>query len=601
MNLTKWWSSTTTTEKIIVPVNLSGFASSKDLTFNLIKSSDDDSAKWSQILNLQKNNFPSAISSDKILASFINQGSKVGITKDDIVIVNQTTSNRENTTNKAITVYTDDNDGTLRIVYDLSSKNISPSISNTKGDYTYYNFKSKNSYAKITINDSALQSLKKSKAIFQVNINDLISCLNLSSGYYTDPSYWIWTPDVTITSNKKDYIDNCISGVLSGTIAYNYAKDPNASAVSNQNWSVKIDGENSKGFITLTSLLGTNNATSVYYNDAQASKIASSYNYNKVVSEFDNILKSSVLLFNNWTTSDSLIYKISSKENNKISFTLDFKDNVQTSLKDKDNNNLVFDKDWISEIKAKSNVLTFSKTFSFEYDLTHISLSYGLSSDKNSISINDLVSDISGGKELTKEYSGLLPFQFVKKFYNSSNGTYDNFENQFKIISIPSNTEAINYYTIDSVQMVANDNEGVVTVFYTISFPNSGSVVGSSTTSTIVITGFRSTESVSKMWTIICASIASVVGFATICLLIYFLISKYKYSKLRDDYGNGSTDKELNLEASNYRRQIFVNNLNVTRKRNTINKNTLAHRNQKKINKGIREYNKIQKEIKRRK
>lgn len=600
LNLKKWWvtNSSSSIESIIVPVNLSGFATTSQLSFNLVKSSDDDKNKWNNILNLEKNNFPSTITKEQILNNFIIAGAKLNISADDISLVNITNRDDTKNTSNVIVVYANDSDGTLKITYNLSSKNISPSITNTVGEYTYYNFNNRNSYSKITLNENALQSLKKSKAIFQVTISDLISCLNLSSGYSTDPSYWKWDTLISEISNKTQYVDNCIDGILIGKLSYDKSKDIGASGVSDQDSSITFDNSNASGYVTLTSLLGTNNNSSVYYNDAQASKIASSYNYNKVVSEFDNILKSSILFFNNWTTTDNLTYEILSNSNNKITFRLSFKDSIQTNIKDANNNSLVLDDTWISEINKKSSVLKFDNSCSFQYDLTHVTYSYGLTSDDNSISISDLTSNIGGTSKTIKEYSTLLPFQFIEKFYDSSNGTYDNFEKEFKIITIPTDTSAINYYTINSVQMVANDSNGTVTVFYNISFPNSGSVVGSSTTSTIIIKGFKSTENVSKMWTIICSSIASVIGFATICLLMYFLFSKYRYSKLRNDYGTGSKHKELNLESPNYRRKVFSNSSKNIRNRNTINKNTLANSSQKNIRKSIKEYNKFQKEIK---
>lgn len=597
LNINKWWL-TSGTYTIPISIDIRGLATNSTSNFKIVNNSEINSNKYKKILELQKSKYPSNITTKEILDYFLEFGSAIKLTESNISIINKTknTSSSSNTNNntstdKYITVTTNDDDGTLSISWNLTPI-MSPSVTNRNGSYVFNNFLNLNAWSKITLNEKAWSTLKASKSPFQVSVTDIVNSLNLSSGYKTEPQYWIWEPTASVSSNKEAYIKQSIDGNLTGKIKYNKTAAGNVTGnVQDTDLEYTIDSSKGSGFLTIAKLLGGNSTTTLYYNENGASKLASSYDLSKVESDFSNILANSLVFYNSWTTSESMKYTITSSNNSKVVFTLDYKDSIETNLETGDGSKLVLDIEWINAIKASSeNVLALSSSYSFSYNLTSVQYNNNLNSTNNSIGITA----IDESNQTYKKYSEMKPSKFVNSFYNKETNSYRSFLDSFNLVKLPTDSKAINYYYVDDIQLTSNDAEGTVTAYYTFVFPNAGDIEGSSSTSSIILKGFTTNQTLSNNWLMICSIAAAVILLLLASGMGSVFFYKKKINTKRINYGVGSKNQELNLAVS--QRQLGIFNVHKNKIRNTINGNNVI--NTKTANVKAKQYMKLIKEMK---
>ncbi|RXY96149.1 hypothetical protein D8X55_04580 [Malacoplasma penetrans] len=595
LNINKWWLASGV-YTIPISIDISGLATNSTSNFKIVNNSEINPNKYKKILELQKSKCPSNITAKEILDNFLEFGSSIKLTEANISIVNKTKNASSNTntntgTDKYITVTTNDDDGTLSISWNLTQI-MSPSVTNRNGSYVFNNFLNLNAWSKITLNEKAWSTLKTSKSPFQVSVADIINSLNLSSGYKTEPQYWIWEPTVSIASNKEAYVKQSIDGNLTGKIKYNKTEAGNVTGnVQDTDLEFTIDSSKGSGFLTIAKLLGGNSTTTLYYNENGASKLASSYDLSKVESDFSNILANSLVFYNSWTTSESMKYTITSNVDSKIVFTLDYKDSIQTNLETGDGSKLVLDAEWISAIKTSNeNVLALSSSYSFSYNLTSVQYNNNLNSTNNSIGITA----IDESNQTYKKYSEMKPSKFINSFYDKQTNSYRSFLDSFDLVKLPTDTKAINYYYVNDIQLTSNDAEGTVTVYYTFVFPNAGDIEGSSSTSSIILKGFATNQTLSNNWLMICSIAVAVILLLLASGLGSVFFYKKKINTKRINYGIGSKNQELNLAVS--QRQLGIFNVHKNKIRNTINGNNVV--NTKTGNAKAKQYMKLLKEMK---
>ncbi|BAC44586.1 hypothetical protein [Malacoplasma penetrans] len=600
LNITKWWltsaagTGTSNIYTIPVSVNLTGLATNSSLNFQIVNSKDINTTKYNKILEFQRTKYPNEITAQEILDNFIVFGNSLRLTTANVLMINAN-SNSGNTTPQSdqyITVTANNDDGTLAISWNLTSI-ISPSITVKSGSYTFNNFKHLNAWNQITLNDRVWNTLKTSKSPFQINVEDIISALNLSSGYVNDPSYWTWSPTYSESNNKVNYVKQSVDGNFTGTITYNRDKAGVPSTVPESYTKFEITSTHGTGFLTIDKLLGSHFETTLYYNENAASKLASSYDLSKVESDFANILENSLVFYNGWTTSSSVNYQITSTNNSQIVFSLSYKDNIETNLKKADGTNLVLDSEWINGIQSSNNnVLNLASSYSFAYNLTSVEYNYNLTTVDNKI---DIKSVLNSSTTSSIDYTGMKASKFISSFYNGQTNSYDNFLKAFDLVKLPTNTSAINYYYISDVQLTSDDVNGTVTIYYTFTFPNAGDVEGSSSTSSIILSGFLTNQSFSNNWLIICSAIVGIILLMLASGSTSIFVYKKRMNKKRINYGLGSKDYELNLEK--VQRNFSKSDIHKHRVRNTINSYHYGNQNSR-ANRDLKTYSKKLEEVK---
>lgn len=605
LTLKKWW---TDSETINYPIdiNISGLATNSGLKFELVKSKVVDSTKYQQIVNLQETRFPSQITKQEILDSFIVKGSNLNITTDNIQIVNsnQTTRNPESTSN-IITVTTDDNIGTLKIDYDLTPIT-SPSMLNKTGTYTFTNFKQLNTWQKVAVNLSRWESLKKTKMPFQITKKDLVNALELSSSYKTDESYWTWTPSYTLENNKDSYIKQNIDGTLSGTLSYNRqlggTPDSIGENITKIDFTATGDNANGTGFTTIISRMGNSSNLTMSYNREVANKLASSYSYDQVQENLTKILDESVSFYDNWTTVDSLeLSKPTSLSGSELNYEAKFKTrDIRTNFENSNGTKLVLDADWIRMINENSEILKQGSNISFIYNQTVYSWNYDISINSSSFSIQNLSQTSTIPEDELNRYYKQIPSQFAKNFHDSENNTYISFQTKLQLLApnTTTDTSSINYFIIKDVQLFPNDVDGTIEVQYTVSYPNVGnaSSTGKTIYPRIILNGFPTLQGEINAWTYSAIAVGSITILSGGIFGIWVFFNRRKMLNENIKYNKRYSNKNIEIEE----KQMHNKPINSTKQkiRNTRHDYILNQTKNRNVDIRIKNYTKMMKEIK---
>lgn len=618
LNLTKWWisdpkttniSATNNIEKIPITINISGLATNAGLQFSLVLNANVNSNKYAKILEYQKTKYPSQITKQDILNYFIEKGTNLNITEDNIKFVREgnvydsktsvstkeIVENNDNSENIVLIVTTNDDDGTIKIDYDLE-KISSPSALNKTGSGSFTNFLQLNTWQKLSWNETKLINLKKSKMIFQITKEDLIGCLNLSSSYKKDESYWKWTWTNDETTNKSQYIQDNINGDLNLTLEYDRDKGQTPTNVSQDYTKITISkNDKGAGFIPLITSLGTTNSKSVIYSEEKATQLGSAFSFVEAEKNAREIFKQSITFYNNWTTIDSLSFVNPKIINNELMFTPEFNtEKIVTNFKDYNGNNLILDKDWISAISNKSNVFKFTNDFSFKFNQIKFEWNYNIPTIDNQFNINDIIiGDSSKLNSSDLKYFSNLTASTFTNLYKDSNNNYLSFQDKFDLLKIDKNLSEsnINYFVIKNIQLVPNDENGTVLVQYEINYPNivSNSPDGQRVFPSITLTGFKTNASQLHQYIILILIIAIIIVLIGLSFGVYILVDKRKNAIIKQEYRKKQNYKKVSLiEQQKYKNYDFM--YKEQKIRNTINNHTLKSVKDKDYQKSVKNY-----------
>lgn len=603
LNLRKWWlnsDSENLNEVYEIKINLNGLATNNGVKFSVVKNSNISVEKYEQILALQQQKYPSQVTEQEIIDSFLIFGKNVNLTIDDITIVN-VQKKQTNTSSNVIMVYANDNNGTLEIAYDLN-KIISPSVVEKTGSYTFNNFKQLDTWQQISLNSERWTNLRKAKMPFQITKQDIVECLNLSQSYKRDLQYWSWTPTYNLNFDKANYINENIEGELSGLISYNRELGGTPQNVAIEKTKLNINpGNEGFGFLTIQAAMGNNAENCIYYNQTKANQIASSYSKLEAEQKAIEIFKESITFYENWTDINSLIIQAPTTNDNTLFYNLAFNEKeIRTNFLDSNNKKLTLDADWITMIKKNSTVLDLNKVFSFDFNRTVYKWNYGIPISSTIYSIQKMNSNygVIDSQEL-KDFSKLNPSIFVKQFYDKQNNNYLKFQEQFQLLNIDKSLSKndVSYFEVLSVDLVSNDTQGTVFVQYTINYPNIGNVSsgGVTTYPQLIISGFPTIAQRSQVWIITTISICATLILCGVLFSIFVIINRYLKLKNKTKYGFIVNDKQINIKQSNrfLDKKIFSNKGRSAKTRDTLNKDVLNHKKNKIADFRIREYTKI--------
>lgn len=551
-SVNNWWNPATSIS-FSFPIATSGFYTRDSLSFKLVKSANDDSSKWNQI-NALKNKLPSKVTKQEIMKSFYVTGANLKINDTHISITTMQTDGKKNldvaTQSTPIQVIADDDNGTLLINYNLtsiSSSNIP--VDNIIGSYRYSGFLRTGGWDKVTLNTNIFSSLKKNKLAYQITKKEIIDSLNLSSYYSRGEDDWELTID-NADQTTEQFKENIINGTMSFTIKYKATKNGVPDSIPAENYTVKVGGTGNadgNGFMTLGEYVGNK----ITLDSRRMNELTSSMNTEDIKNSINNIISDYSTAKNNWVD-----------VSNQFSFTLDNNQSTDTKLvfNGTPNNELITNIDVISnnnKVKLKldktfqdkllgkqPNLFDDIKKIDVNANITVHNWNHGISNSINNVTYRDL---FAGSSPDNMKYNYVLPSTFVDSFENNQEYGKIEFQKTFNLLKEYSKlnesgqidkTDVI-YYEIKYVQLIPDNESGLVIVNYTVEYPNIKNSSGFTVTINpqMVISGFKTTGQVKGDLNIILLSVVISLVVLAIFTIVIMRVKRNKFVNANNNKG----------------------------------------------------------------
>lgn len=566
-SLKKWWYKLDDNSEFSrfldeTEIQIEGFSKISDLSFRLVISAEVDSTKWNKIQNDYLGKvLPSSLTEQNIIDTFFVKGEKINILTSDIEKVNVDENNstlsfsstKSTQVKKPIYVLYSNQNGTIEIKYDLSSKS-SPSMpsNNVIGSHVYDGFLSTNSTGQIIINQTKFTELKKKRLSNQFSVEDILSVIEAPNIYDTsDVNKWE-------LKYKNNYDTNAFkSDLINGraNFTFKYLKPTDfpviideskytievSSEQTSQDVSLKVDGNGTQKILDY--IWDDRTPSLISFDQNQANIITGYKTLEEIKKDIDSILAETIFINNRWFDTNQLVATINNSEekDKQVKFDLSFKDNKIISNIDIFNNEgkkikLVFDQSLRDEIvKKQSNIFDIPQ-ITFNYDLLNFNWKYGLSSDSGNfieIYFNDLLDKVNEerikqGLEILQFNLSISPSKFLENLGNK------NFNDYFPLISLNDESDKNQpwYYEMSKIEIIPNDENGTISIRYELVYPNLSTSTQVYKNPEVKIIGFKS-ETFSNSIAIILISIFCFIGVFLI-LFIPIIINIIRNKKLNN-------------------------------------------------------------------
>lgn len=553
-------------------IQIEGFSKISDLSFRLVISAEVDSTKWNKIQNDYLGKvLPSSLTEQNIIDTFFIKGEKINISTSDIekvnvdeINLNSSSSMKSTQVKKPISVLCSDQNGTLEIKYDLSSKS-SPSMpsNNVIGSYVYDGFLSSNSIEQVTINQEKFTELKRKRLSHQFSVEDILGVIEAPNIYDTSDTKK-WELKYKNNYGTDAFKSDLINGKTNFTFKYLKPIDFPAiideskytievsSEQTKQDMNLKIDGSGTQKILDY--IWDDRTPSLISFDQNQANIITGSKTLEEIKKDIDSILSETIFINNRWFDTNQLVATINNNEikDKQIKFDLSFKENKIISnidIFDSEGQKikLVFDQSLRDEIaKSKPNIFDMSQ-ITFNYDLLNFNWKYGLSSENGNfieISFNELINKVNEdrknqGLELLKFSASLSPSKFLNELGNK------NFNDYFPMINLSNQSEKSEpwYYEMSKIEIIPNDENGTISIRYELVYPNLSTSTEVYKNPEVKIVGFKS-ETFSNSIVII---LISVFCFIAIFLIIFIpiIVNAIRNKKLNN------SKKVLSLKYKN--------------------------------------------------
>lgn len=510
-------------------VNLTGFISNETQKFQLVTNSTINAEKYKKVAELQNSIFLSDIKKSDILNYFIDYGSGLSFTENDISL------NGDNA-NAQIKAVANNQTGELTISYEITENKDKTSLLNgyKTGTQTFEFTKNLNNYKQLQLNRNVFSGFFYNKYAADIVVDDLISSMDWTAsgnGYDTDVSKWKWTYDSEV--NSLAWVEDQLSGRLAGTLTY--LPSSNEPTTVPGNYQLKVE---ETGFKSLSDYInGSMNSNGKYndaiiFNEALANSLTLVSSKQDILDDIDNIVKQTMSTNNNWVSSDQLQYSVNlgASADNTVVVDVSIPKNAKTNIEftNVSGGAITLNNNWVTGL-SKINSDLFN-TYSFTFSASETTYSWNV--DKANTESSITVADVNSAS--LSKYGRKLPSTLVDDL--SNNPMYfqemTNLLNETNAISLDSNTSTLQSTTsstnqnreskkfiIQDIQLTPNDEVGTLTANYTLVYPEAGNVTK---TASVTIAGFLS------IWDIILFWIGIIIIIALICIAIWAAIHYIK-------------------------------------------------------------------------
>lgn len=536
--VSNWWNKNTSIS-FTIPITASGFYTRDSLSFKLVKNANDNSQKWNEITAL-KSKLPSKITKQDIMKSFYIAGSNLKIEENHINIssAQKTDQQKEDTSNQnaPIQVIANDDDGTLLINYNLTSISSSNMpVDNIIGSYKYSGFLRTGGWDKVTLNTNIFNSLKKNKLAYQITKKDIINSLNLNSYYSRNESDWELTVDNADQSTAQ-FKENVINGKMSFTIKYKATENGVPETIPAENYTISVgkekDTTSGSGFMTLEEYVGEK----ITLDTTRMNELTSSMTTENISKNINNLISDYSTAKNNWVdVSSQFNFTMNNEQStdNKLIYSVNPKDemftNINVVLSDGNTTKLKLDKDFQDKLlKKRPNLFKELEKVDVNANITVYNWNYGVSNSLNTIAYKDLYNDSS---PQNINYNYVLPSSFVDSFPTDQELGKIQFQKSFNLLKEFSKTNEqgqidksdVTYYEIKYIQLIPDNESGIVIVNYTVEYPNIKNSSGFTVTINpqMIISGFKTTGQIkSDFNTILLSVVISLIVLALFTIIV---------------------------------------------------------------------------------
>lgn len=526
----KWWTTTGTYDVKLSTLTLSNLTKDSDKVFRPVSSSDVNSEKWTKQQEILNSKYANQITAQEIIDYFFIFGPKVSINASNVQI-NYVENNKSTPSivadNIYITATVNNNEGTMRVVYENPIKTNSTNAIDNTGNYVF-NFKNNiSSYNKIQVNQTLYNSLRTSKSLVGVTKQDIINVLDLSSGYSTalkdwevsglydgnnvnDVDIWNGIPNITVKYLKREGIDPDDSVLPDSSIPNNNNLKIN-STIGNfislkSQFTTYTTNDNEDGYLT-NGLFK--------FNLTHANGLASGQSLESVKNKLDNILSPSLTIKNNVVDYQSVKKEILEADDNHMLIRLSIPKDTTT--------NIIFGDAYLKLNDTVNTLIENESTTKGMFDTLDINLTikdvnYALNYD-----LGKYTSSVSKGDIPTMNNVGfVLPSSYLEKYSMDNQNSYTDWNNQVNLLSAQNNgASSYDNYNIEQVILTADDADGSIKVSYKLDFYD----LGVKRIVDLKITGFLSTFWVTFFW------LSLIILITAIIMIIWIIIHYNKKNK----------------------------------------------------------------------